>query len=242
MKDNSKEIRIDELGRTVEKTSFGDTSYTHESYGMLGFYRVQGTDRPLFGSSLKHNNTIRLTLKTGVHNRSLNRDWYCGGRTLFEVEMSSSQFADLVSNMNVGDGVPVTIKRKGDELIRECPFENKAETHIKEFNKHTTETYAKAQEILKNVTEMFNDTKALKKKDKEEILSSLSMLANDIGSNINYQVNAFQEQVEKSTTEAKAEIEAFYQNKMLQIAKDTLKGNSEKLFDIKNPVLLESDK
>ena len=85
-------------------------------------------------------------------------------------------------------------------------------------------------------------TKALKKKDKEEILSSLSMLANDIGSNINYQVNAFQEQVEKSTTEAKAEIEAFYQNKMLQIAKDTLKENSEKLFDIKNPVLLESDK
>jgi len=134
MKENSKEIRVDELGRTVEETSFGDTSYTHESYGMLGFYRVQGTDRPLFGSSLKHNNTIRLTLKTGVHSRNLNRDWYYGGRTLFEVEMSASQFADLVSNMNVGDGVPVTIKRKENELISECPFENKAETHIRNKN------------------------------------------------------------------------------------------------------------
>ena len=242
MKENSKEIRVDELGRTVEKTSFGDTTYTHESYGMLGFYRVQGTDRPLFGSSLKHNNTIRLTLKTGVHSRNLNRDLYYGGRTLFEVEMSASQFADLVSNMNIGDGVPVTIKRKENELISECPFENKAETHIKEFNKNANEAYQKAQEILKNVTEMFNETKTFKKKDKEEILSSLTILANEIGSNISYQVNAFQEQVEKSTTEAKAEIEAFYQNRMLQIAKDTLKENPEKLFDIKKPVLLETEK
>lgn len=235
---------VDEFGREVYENSFGENSYKHESYGMLGFYKSQSSNNTaLFGSSIEHSNIITLVLKSGIHSRKLNKDRYYGDKTLFEVKMSSTQFAELISNMNCGDGVPVTITRKGNEMVKECPFENKAETHIKEFNQHTNDTYAKAQELLNNVSKKFSEAKTLNKKDKEEILSSLSMLANEIGSNINYQVKSFQEQIEKSTTEAKAEIEAFYQNRMLQIAKESLKNNTNELLkDMGKPVLLETEK
>ena len=86
-----------------------ETIKKHPSYGMLSFHRVHGAATPLFGSSVQHRDTIRLTLKEGEVKRSLNTDWYFGGKQLFEVEMSLSQFAELITSLNMGDGIPVTI-------------------------------------------------------------------------------------------------------------------------------------
>ena len=52
-----------------------ETIMRHPSYGMLSFHRVTGAATPLFGSSIQHRDTIRLTLKEGEVKRSLNKDW-----------------------------------------------------------------------------------------------------------------------------------------------------------------------
>lgn len=109
----------------------------HESYGMLGFHRVTcSSAQPLYGSSIKHRDTIMLTLKTGHMRRNLNEDWYYGDRTLFKVEMSATQFADLITSLNQGDGVPVTIRymKQGDlKKCEEPPYIDRNELHREEF-------------------------------------------------------------------------------------------------------------
>ena len=81
-----------------------------KSWGMVGFYRNYGSGRELFGSDVTNHNTIRLTVKHAIKHRELGRDWTMGDDIICEVELSALQFAELLTNMNMGDGVPCTIR------------------------------------------------------------------------------------------------------------------------------------
>lgn len=215
----------------------------HESYGMLGFYRVScSSAQPLFGSSIKHRDTIKLILKTGNVRRNLNEDWYFSDKTLFEVEMSASQFADLITSLNQGDGVPVTIRymRTGDLYkCEEPPFIDKGSIHIDEFKRSVEGAYETSKNLLKLLEEKITK-KALSKADREEILRLCKSIQKDIGSNADFQISQFDRQVERTKTEAKGEIEAFFQNKVNIIAQQALVDNPERLFgDVNSPVSLE---
>jgi len=212
-----------------------ETIKKHPSYGMLSFHRVTGAATPLFGSSIQHRDTIRLTLKEGEVKRSLNKDWYFGGKQLFEVEMSLSQFAELITSLNMGDGIPVTIlSTEAQKRIEPCPFESKTELHQREFQEHLRKTYEKSRVLLRQVKERFSTKKALTKKEKEEILNILNTLSYDIGSNVDFQVKQFQEQMEKTVQEAKGEIESFYQNRMIEASKQglQLQGNPVDMIEV----------
>ena len=212
-----------------------ETIKKYPSYGMLSFHRVTGAATPLFGSSIQHRDTIRLTLKEGEVKRSLNKDWYFGGKQLFEVEMSLSQFAELITSLNMGDGIPVTIlSTEAQKRIEPCPFESKTELHQREFQEHLRKTYEKSRVLLRQIKERFSTKKALTKKEKEEILNILDTLSYDIGSNVDFQVKQFQEQMEKTVQEAKGEIEAFYQNRMMEASKQglQLQGNPVDMIEV----------
>ena len=218
----------------------------HESYGMLSFSRVSSSSaQPLFGSSIKHRNTILLRLKRGHMRRSLNEDWYFGDDTLFEVEMSATQFADLITSLNMNDGVPVTIRymRTGD--FHECeepPFIDRGEIHRAEFKEHIEDVYEISRKLIKVLEEKFTTKKTFNKADKEEILKICNRIKQNIGSNQDFQIRQFDRQMEQSKTEAKGEIEAFFQNKINQIAQQALVDNPEKLFgDAHSPVSLEEN-
>ena len=58
----------------------------------------------------------------------------------------------------------------------------------------------------------------------------------NIGSNLDFCVEQFDEQMEKTTLEAKGEIEAFCQNKINSIAQAALVENREKIVELENPV------
>ena len=149
--------------------------------------------------------------------------------------MSLSQFAELITSLNMGDGIPVTIlSTETQKRIESCPFESKAELHQKEFQEHLKKTYEKSRALLRQVSERFSTKKALTKKEKEEILTTLTILSNDIGSNIDFQLKQFQEQMEKTVQEAKCEIEAFYQNRVTEASKQDLQlqGNPVDMIEV----------
>ena len=76
---------------------------------MLSFHRTRSSHASaLFGSSIKHKDTIRLEISHGELERGLNHDWYHANKCIVECEMSQSQFAEAITSMNMGDGVPVT--------------------------------------------------------------------------------------------------------------------------------------
>lgn len=196
----------------------------HPSYGLLGFYRASSSSaHPLYGSSIQHRDTIHLRLRESSKSRELNRDFYFGDRILFDIEMSFSQFANLITSMNQGEGVPVTLRYvHGKPEIPNCPYEDKTEVHKAEFKQHLTKVYEESNNLIKIVEEKFKTKKSFTKKDQEEILGLLRSIKYDIGTNQSFQLSQFQEQMEQTVTESKGEIESFVQNKLFQIAQEEL--------------------
>jgi hypothetical protein len=196
----------------------------HESFGMLGFSRMSGGNTNLFGSSIKHQNTIRMTLKRAEKNRGLNRDWYHGKGQIVEVEMSQNQFAELITSLNMGDGVPVTIRYVNGVRMEDCPEENKRQLFEKEFEGKMLEINEKLKRLTEETERILNDKAAPKKSDKELILKQIQMLRQEVASNIPFVSSQFNEQMDKTVTEAKAEVEAFVQHKVTSLGIEGLKA------------------
>ena len=199
----------------VEETKFG-TKTSHPSYGTLLFNRAYGGKTPLFGSSIEHSNVITMELRHADITRGLNRDDIFGDKPIVKVEMSYSQFAEAITSFGQGTGIPVTIR-------------------------YTDKAMEKSKELINEVAELFSSKKTLTKADKENILKKLNMLNYDIGSNIGFIADQFNEQMDKTVMEAKGEIESFCQNKINAIANASLVEHREEFLKLENPVDIESE-
>lgn len=209
----------------------------HPSYGTLLFNRRNGGTRALFGSSIKHRDTISMYLYEAEISRSLNKDWIHGNNRIVEVEMSYSQFAEAITSMNMGSGVPVTIQYiKGVGNIEPCPFIDKRGQFENEFKDDIRKNNKLAEKLITEAEKLFNEKKSFTKSDKENILSILSKLKQEIGVNTEFTYSQFNEQMDKTTMEAKGEIEAFMQNKINTIASAALVEHKDDFIKLDNPV------
>lgn len=227
------EIKEDSSGMKRE-------TYKHPAFGMVSFGRVTGGDNVLFGSSIKHNDRIRLTIKHGEQDRTLHEDRYYGRKRIVEVEMSYSQFAECIGAMNVGDGVPCTIQYTEKEGY--VPAIEESNSKREQFRNEFGDTIAKAMEQVQmqinQIQESIDTKKSLGIKDRKEIISQLQQVKYNIGCNLDFCVEQFDEQMDKSTMEAKGEIEAFCQNKINSIAQAALVERKDELIGLENPVEL----
>ena len=220
-----------------------DNKDVHPSYGMLAFHRVSGGDPNLFGSSVLHNQKIQLTLKEGHVFRELNTNWYGGDRTLFEVEMSYTQFADLISAMNVGDGVPVTIRyTKETGPVEGKPIVNTRTQFLDEFEDKNAEAENELMKMITELQSIFSEKRPIKAAEREQILNMLNKLKMSLSSHNSFMLRQFDESMEKISTEAKGEVEAFVQNKMQSLALAAMREQGE-IGDIsaQNPLITEGD-
>ena len=94
------------------------------------------------------------------------------------------------------------------------------------------------QEEIDAVQKSLDDKKNLGVKDRKEMISKLQQIKYNIGSNLDFCVKQFDEQMDKTTMEAKGEIEAFCQNKINSIAQAALVENKDKFVELENPVEL----
>lgn len=232
----SKPIEIEKL----EDAGLKRETYRHPAFGMVSFGRITGGDNVLFGSSIKHNDRIRLTIKHGEQDRTLHEDRYYGRKRIVEVEMSYSQFAECIGAMNVGDGVPCTIQYTEKEGY--IPAIEESNSKREQFRNEFGDTIAKAMEQIQNqinqIQESIDTKKTLGIKDRKEIVSQLQLVKYNIGANLDFCVSQFDEQMDKSTMEAKGEIEAFCQNKINSIAQAALVEKKDELIGLENPVEL----
>ena len=225
----------------VENIQFGVRT-SHPSYGSLAFSRKTGGVTPLFGSSIEHRDTIAMTLYHADITRGLHSDSIYGNKKIVEVEMSYSQFAEAITSMNMGSGVPVTVRwTERDGRIPDCDFISKREQFADEFKEKRKEVTMESQQIIKDVTELFNQKKTLTKSDKQEILSKLNKLSMEIGCNMDFIAEQFNEQMDKTVMEAKGEIESFCQNKINSIAQAALVEQREEFLKLENPVDIKLD-
>lgn len=196
----------------VENGSFDKaTTERHASFGMVSASRVQGKTH-LFGSHVdNHLAYIRLSICQAEVSHSTERDWYRDRDELISVDLSASQFAELITNMNVGGGVPCTLRRVMMEQVEPVPQETATEaTKIKTNFRARISSLVEFLDSSKRKAEaILSAPKTLTKKDKEELLHVFEKTLMEVKSNAPFVVEAFVEATEKVETSAKTEIEAF---------------------------------
>ena len=204
-----------EIHREKRGISDGGVTESHPAFGMISLCRTTcSPPQVLFGSAVKHSNYISITIREATRESSISHDWYFGKNELIRVEISGTQLGDMLSSMNVGDGVPCTIQR----------FNGESRPEIKEFSTIQKEAQDQMEERLNKV---FEKSKSLlskaremvekgtpKKAEKEELLSLLTQLSHGIGGSIAFAGKCFDEKVEKMVTQAKGEVESFINSKI----------------------------
>lgn len=223
----------------TRETTLG-TNIKHPSYATIKFSRRQGSrGAALFGSSIHHNDTIACTISEASLTRALNKDWITSENTIIEVEMSYSQFAEAITSHNIGSGVPVTLRYlQGKGQIPDCDFVDKKDQFSQELQTKLNEANQKSQDLIQEVTKLFQK-KSITVADKKEIIKQLQALNAAINDNIVFTFDQFNQQMDKTINEAKGEVEAFMQNKITQIANQSLIEQLEKKpqkLQSKNPI------
>ena len=209
----------------------GHEHKSHPSYAVAQLSRVSSSHaKPLFGSSVGHSNTIvlRISRAEEVRSTDLSYDSYFEREQLVEVEMSQTQFAELITSMNYGSGIPVTLRHIQGERPDEPPVENKRAQHSQEFKKRMTEKaekYKKGQDRLK---ELLAKPK-LAKKDKEEMTMLFNSLTTEFTNSIPFFEKQFEEQMDKTVAEAKGEVDAFITNAVTKTGLEELRKEGKML-------------
>jgi hypothetical protein len=186
----------------------------HESYGMISLTKSQSNrGMNLFGSSIQHTELITLRINRGEIKRDLNRDWYSSRESIVEVQMSHSQFAELITTFNRGEGTPCTLKYVGGQKMEEPQFISKVQQASNEFRNKMVNLTTKLKNMMENTDEIL-DKKTVSKGDRDILKNEMRMLMQEIQSNLPFMADQFSEQMDKTVSEAKAEIEAFLTNRV----------------------------
>lgn len=189
----------------------------HPSYGAITIGRVtSGTAQPMYGSSIKHQNTIRLTVHHGESKRMLSGDWHSPTNKIVEVEMTQNQWAELVSSVGLGAGVPCTIRWLNGS-VEEPPVQSKVSQFQDEFQERMNTAIADADEAIKRAEELLNK-KSLTKADRIALLGVLYSVQKSVKANAPFVYKQFVEQMEKTATEVKGELEAWQMNRVAELA------------------------
>lgn len=184
----------------------------HESYGLLGFTKRNGNIQNLFGSPITHHASISMSLYQAEHIRKLSNDWYgpVNMKPIVEVEMSNAQFVEAITTMNVGFGVPVTIRYLNGKQMEKPPFESERKKAHSDFNRIVSSIDSPARvRQRQEARDLLKSKKALTREERDAIFGILCDDDN-LTSNISFVHKSFDEACDKTVSHAKAEIDAMY--------------------------------
>lgn len=183
----------------------------HESFGMVGINRTSSSGTHLFGSIMKHNSFITLTIKKASRRRSLSNDWYSAESSpLIEIEMSHTQFGELITSPGIGDGVPCTIRAYGHKMVEECPEPEAVTSKFADDLKRTTvETVKQLKDLTQQLGQaLLPGEKTLNKTELKALLGGLQSALMSVTDSIPFIEQSFHEEMEEQQNKAFGEIEA----------------------------------
>lgn len=207
----------------------------HESFGQISFTRTQGRGQTFYGSELPQDHYVSMEIRQSEVQRDLTNEWYrTYGIPLIRIRMSSGQFAELITSMNMGSGIPCTIERLMGKKVEEFPeiesrkelIHRKFEERMKQFADTIRENKIKAKEIVKK--------KTLSKDDVRELSFQLDFLTQEIEQNIPFFAECFQETMDKVVLEAKKEVENAIQHKINVLGLNELQYQNKLLSEGNN--------
>lgn len=189
-----------------------DKEYRHPSYGLVSFSHRQGNPK-LFHSALEHHyNYVTLSIKNGTLIRSDSGDRLYGPMhgNIVEVDLSASQFAELLTTMNIGVGVACTIRSVAGKQVPPPPdIDSQPENLRAEFRDRARDFTNLILKETEEVGTLLKDKANLNKADRAKIQGILTRVAQELAQNMPFFLTMYQEATEKVADAAKAEIEGF---------------------------------
>jgi hypothetical protein len=186
--------------------------YTHPAYGIVGLSRGQcSPPMSLFGSSIKHSHFITLRIHTAEKDCNGDYSFIHARKPLVEVMLSGTQLGEMLSSMNVGDGVPCTIRMTENNwnipaiLDEETPISESR----KSMNDRLNTVMEKTDRMIADVNALLKDKKSANKGELTALTNQLAMIRQDIFSNLPFVAKCFDEKIEKTVQYAKGEVDTF---------------------------------
>lgn len=207
-----------------------ETEEQHPAYGLMSIHRVTGNPGTLFGSPLDYHHgfiEIHVAKGTVITRNATGEQRYFGASRgdKIVVRMSNNQFAEMITTLNIGVGIPVTITSFDGKPVEEIPqdrdtpldtLRDSLETELSNKTRTLREAESRLDEIL--------DKKgALNKKDRLEIKTLYKNILQNFESNTSFAVTLYKETLAKVTTEAKANVDSFVASSLTALGLDALK-------------------
>jgi hypothetical protein len=194
-------------------------SYDHPAFGQIAASRVTG-QASLYGSDFEHNAFVEITISRSELHRNLSRDWHHGTERLVSVRLSEAQWATFVSSLNIGSDVPCTLDRVAGKRAPSIPLEAEHKTASREV-------IERARSMGEKVTQTINAIESelgasISKKRREEILTHLKKLEQDLNHNVEFYVDSFDKHMESTVEKAKIEVGAYVQSTLQRAGLESL--------------------
>lgn len=208
---------------------------THPTYGLMQISRCTGGNQNFFGTGVKQQHYFELRLHEGAREVTEFGDERFspkGGRIPFvSVKMTAHQFSELITTMNIGEGVPCTISTREYVSVGQCPSQTSPiNSVIDKAHEGVLRTEEQLSGYLDEVMKIVSKD-SVNKKDREEIKKLVSIINGRMKSNTDFYSKQIEEVGEKVITNAKTEIEAVITSKVFQFGLEELnrmKLNTEK--------------
>lgn len=205
----------------------------HPAFGQICFSRVQSNGTAFYGSQVKQQHYIMMEVRESFLNRTLSRDWYFPDKTILRLRMTSNQFAEMITSLNHGSGVPCTLEYLKCEKIES--FDGEQETKNRATHRQFKERLEQFADTLKGQQTKAKDLvkkKTLSKQDQHDLLHHLEWMTGEIERNMPYFMECFQETMDDVIIEAKTEAENAIQHKLTSLGlgevKKLMLGEGEK--------------
>lgn len=170
------------------------------SFGMIGIHRMTSSHGArLFNSKVPTHTIMRITIRTAVRSRDLSKSWVFGDKVIAQVDLTPAQFAELITSMNVGDGVPCTLVYANGQQIRHEPDRDETE--------HFTAEFAAKIEGLEAGIQAIRD--AAGPKATKAVRDAIDKLARELKANLPFVAKQFDRHIVKRTADAKSEFDAW---------------------------------
>jgi len=196
-----------------------------ESAGLISFNRVSGR-RVLFGSPFDHQGYITMRVHKAEKQRSTGCTWYMADRqaSYIEVSMSYSQFAEAITAMNIGDGVPCTVDYFDGEKLEEPWIEDDRAQFEKEIDEDTLIAVESIQELVTAIKE-----EKMSKKAQERLINLCRKSIKVLTDKLPFIANMYAKHLDKLEQLAKTEISAYGDMVVRQYGLDAIQAGLPQL-------------
>jgi hypothetical protein len=187
------------------------TRTAHDSFGLIHFSRWTSSHaQNFFGSDIKHDRGIRITISSALLERSLGADHHYEDKLMLAADMTENAFAEMITTLNIGTGVPITLKTFADgDLVIPAPPPDvpKGELVLREARDSAKEGTAELRKVIASLRDLLEGGN-LRKAGIRQLIRELEAAVSKFDDHVPFMLEQFTRTVEKMVTDAKATVRA----------------------------------